>query len=530
MPPRQNDIDIIFRRESVASVIINSIGAFMTFFYLNVIDPVPTAEKSIRSLESVTSFIFIAIVATSLYVGLSWGNRLKRNFRKWHTLITTGEVDIADVPEKIKQDVLNFPFYAASIAAIMWVSASIVAAYVTESSRVFFSLLGWGGFISVTLLYFVDDLVWRPIIPVFFPDGRLSKVKAFHLPIFWKLLITFFFIGILPPILLARLTWQRVNTLFIVQNSENLLENLLVLQVFILGASVAASIILAYFITQGITNPIEMLREAIGYIQKGDFDAKVEVITGDELGYLGEHFNQMTAELRQKETLRSTNVQLREQLKKIRSLEATVREQAKEAERHRMARDLHDTLTQSLHSLVLMAATSQHLLEIEDFTALSDSIQLLSTSARQSLREMRLLLHELQLSEEKQIDLEEALTTRLRIVENQIGAKTELEIEGERFLSQAYKNEIFYIVLEALNNSTKHGLAEKIFISIQATPEKIEMLIKDNGSGFSTKPLTKGMGLENMRFRAEKLGGKLEIVSSLNEGTAVRLSVIERVV
>ncbi len=300
----QNDIEVLLRRESVASAIINGIGAFMTFFYLNVIDPEPKTGKSITAPENFASFVFIVILITFIFIGLSWGNRLKKNFKKWYYLVQTGETAAADVPEKIKRDLLNFPFYATGIAAIMWLSASIMAAYATESSRVFFSLLGWGGIIATTLLYFVEELLWRPIIPVFFPDGNLSKVKALHLPIFWKLLIAFFFIGILPPALLARLTWQRVNTLFVVSNAEILLENLLILQIFILGASVTASIGLALFITYSITDPIEMLSKAIKLVQKDDLNAKVLVTTSDELGYLGEHFNQMTAELRLKEKLR----------------------------------------------------------------------------------------------------------------------------------------------------------------------------------------------------------------------------------
>lgn len=324
----QNDIKIVLRRESIASALINGIGAFMTFFYLNVIDPAPTAEKSIKAPDSFASFIFIAIVAGSLFVGLSWGNRLKKKFEEWYLLIKSGEIAPENIPQKTKRDLLNFPFYAAGIALTMWFSASIIAAYVTESSRVFFSLLGWGGVIAVTMLYFVEDLLWRPIIPVFFPDGNLSKIKAVHLPIFWKLFIAFFFIGILPPLLLARLTWQRVSTLFVVPNHEILLENLLILQVFILGASIAASIGLAFFITYGITNPVEALRKTIDRIKNNDFDAKVPVTTNDEIGYLGEHINQMTAELRQKEKLHNTNTVLREQLAKIQSLEAALREQA----------------------------------------------------------------------------------------------------------------------------------------------------------------------------------------------------------
>ena len=201
-------------------------------------------------------------------------------------------------------------------------------------------------------------------------------------------------------------------------------------------------------------------------------------------------------------------------------------ELTREKERRRLARDLHDTLTQSLHSLVLMADTSQRLLKKERFSDLPESMQLLSDSARQSLREMRLLLHELQLSEDKPINLQEALSTRLGIVENQIGIKTELKIDGQEYLSKTFNREIFYIVIEALNNAIKHSYAKHICVSIQTSPEKVEVIVKDNGRGFDTKPfVTQGMGFQNMKYRAEKLGGVLKIISTPRDGTELRLSV-----
>ena len=201
------------------------------------------------------------------------------------------------------------------------------------------------------------------------------------------------------------------------------------------------------------------------------------------------------------------------------------REASREKERRRLARNLHDTLTQSLHSLVLMADTSKRLLEKEQHDALPETIQLLSDSARQALREMRLLLHELQLSEDKQINLQESLSTRLGIIENQIGIKTELKINGQAYLSKIFSKELFYIIIEALNNAIKHSNAKKILVSIQASPEKVELLVKDDGRGFGTKPLVdEGMGFHNMKYRTEKLGGILKITSTPRKGTEVKLS------
>ena len=310
---KKQDIELIFRNESIASGIVNAIGAFVTFFYLNVIDPAPTAGESVRTLEPIATFIFIAIFATFFISGIGWGNKLKSTFKKWVSLIESGEKSPADVPQSIKRDVLNFPLYAAGIAVLMWLSSSLIAAYITWSYRVFIGLLGWGGLVAVTLLYFVDDLLWRPIIPIFFPDGNLRAVKSFHLPILWKLLIVFLFTGILLPTVLVNLSWQRAQTLLYAPNPELVLENLRILQIFILSASVVASVGLAFFITRGITNPLKALRNAMERVQEDNFDVRVVVTTNDELGYLGERFNQMTSELQQKEMLRNVNSLLREQ-------------------------------------------------------------------------------------------------------------------------------------------------------------------------------------------------------------------------
>jgi len=255
-------------------------------------------------------------------------NKHKRNFKKWYYLIEAGEKSPEDIPQNVKRNVLNFPLYAAGMAALMWFSSSVIAAYVTGSSRVFIGLFGWGGLTAVTLLYFLDDLLWRPIVPFFFPDGNLNEVRAFRLPMFWKLLIVFLFTGILLPTLLVALTWQRAQMLLSVPNPETVLANLRILQIFILIASGLTSVGLAFFTTRGVTSPLVALRIAMRRVQEGDLDAKVVVTTNDEIGYLGERFNQMTAELRQKEILFNTNIQLRDQLAKIKALETALREQA----------------------------------------------------------------------------------------------------------------------------------------------------------------------------------------------------------
>jgi len=309
-------------------MVVNTVGALMTFIYLTVIDPVPTGTNSIRPLESFSSIVFVVLLAGGFLIGESWGNRIKKNVLQWGRRIQSGEIAAAAVPETVKRNVINFPLYGAGIAGLMWLMASLMAGYVTSSSRVLFGLLGWGGLVAVVWLYFIDDILWRPVVAVFFPQGKLSEVRAFRLPIMVRLVVVFLFAGITPTVMLAVLSWQRLQLILTSPNPETILDNLRLLQLFLVAANITASVGLAFFITRGITKPLEALRSAMESVQQGNMDTKVAVTSNDELGYLGERFNQMTAELRQKEQVLDANVQLREQLAKIQELETALREQA----------------------------------------------------------------------------------------------------------------------------------------------------------------------------------------------------------
>ena len=294
----------ISRKENIASFLINGIGALTTFFYLNVIDPAPVTESKVTSIDAGNMIVFIFVGVLTLFLGIVLGNKLEKRIKEWYVLIKSGEKKPSDMPMNIKRDILNFPLYSTGVTATMWVLAGVIFGILNQSFRVFAGITIAGGFVASTMLYFVGDLFWRPIIPFFFPDGNLSEVRAFRLPVLGKLLIVFLFIGILPPTLLVNLSWQRVQLLLVAPNPDAVLENLRLLQIFILSASVITSIGLAIFTTRSITNPLDALRKAMGRVKRNDLDTRISVTTNDELGYLGENFNQMTAELRQKEMLR----------------------------------------------------------------------------------------------------------------------------------------------------------------------------------------------------------------------------------
>jgi len=77
------------------------------------------------------------------------------------------------------------------------------------------------------------------------------------------------------------------------------------------------------------------------------------------------------------------------------------------------------------------------------------------------------------------------------------------------------------LVQEALNNTLKHASASHISIELDTSLERVQLDIEDNGQGFDLETVAEGLGLGNMRTRAEKLGGQLSIISSPETGTRV---------
>jgi signal transduction histidine kinase len=192
-------------------------------------------------------------------------------------------------------------------------------------------------------------------------------------------------------------------------------------------------------------------------------------------------------------------------------------------ERRRLARDLHDSVTQSLHSLVLSAHTASNRLKQGDLTRLETSLDQLSEAARHALKEMRLLLYEMRLVPLQQVDMVEALHMRLEMVEGRAGIDGRLEVADGASWPKAWEGDLFCIASEALNNSLKYGQAAAVTVRLRGDPASLYLEIVDNGRGFDPQRFTGGMGLINMRERAERLGGRMEIHSAPGHGARIVL-------
>nr|HMQ54547.1 sensor histidine kinase [Anaerolineae bacterium] len=195
-------------------------------------------------------------------------------------------------------------------------------------------------------------------------------------------------------------------------------------------------------------------------------------------------------------------------------------------ERRRLARDLHDSVTQSLYSLSLFARSGREAATDGDSRRLETNLAEIEYGALQALQEMRLLLYELRAPLMEQEGLVQALETRLNLVERRAGLHVDYEVDlGRRILPRPVELELYRLAIEALNNTVKHAHAHQVQLWLQAINRHVKLKITDDGCGFDLRQKSGGFGLQGMQERVERLGGWLEIQSSPGHGTNVSIEV-----
>jgi signal transduction histidine kinase len=202
-------------------------------------------------------------------------------------------------------------------------------------------------------------------------------------------------------------------------------------------------------------------------------------------------------------------------------------EKAVAAERNRLARELHDSVTQSLYSLTLLAVAGQRMIEAEDLRQIAGNQARLGAIAQQALQEMRLLVYELRPLALESEGLLGALEHRLETVERRAGIQARAVVEGEIELAPDLEEELYGIAQEALNNALKHAKASQVVLSLRVADASVALEVADDGQGFDPAGIqdTGGLGLISMQERADKIGGQLSVDSAPGEGTRVKVSV-----
>jgi signal transduction histidine kinase len=196
-------------------------------------------------------------------------------------------------------------------------------------------------------------------------------------------------------------------------------------------------------------------------------------------------------------------------------------------ERNRLARDLHDSVTQALYGVTLYAEAAARQLASGEPEMAADHLREIRITSQESLREMRLLIFELRLPMLKRDGLAAVLHARLEGVEGRVGLETSFKADGDGRLPPDIEEGLYRIAQEALNNTLRHAQARSVSVSLHRNKETITLEIADDGQGFDPEKVEEhfGFGLRGMEERAARMGGNLEVESSPGQGTRIKVEV-----
>jgi len=195
-------------------------------------------------------------------------------------------------------------------------------------------------------------------------------------------------------------------------------------------------------------------------------------------------------------------------------------------ERNRLARELHDSVAQTLYGMTLQAEAATRKLAAGQYEAVANYLKFFRDSTQQTLLETRLLIFELRPPILDEVGLIAALRSRFEAVESRSNLDYQLDFAGVETLPSLVETGLYRITLEALNNIQKHAHASKVNLSIQQFSKQVRLEIRDNGVGFDIDTrVSQGYGLQGMRERAEQLGGSFDLQSKPNDGTSIIVEV-----
>jgi signal transduction histidine kinase len=196
-------------------------------------------------------------------------------------------------------------------------------------------------------------------------------------------------------------------------------------------------------------------------------------------------------------------------------------------ERNRLARELHDSVTQTLFTSVLLSETGLTLLGGEHPEAAAE-LRRSQELARQALEEMRSMIFELRPPELASDGLLPAVRKHVEILRRVHGVRIRLRATGERRLRGRTEREVFRILQEALANAVRHARPTTVDVGVDMAPGRLVVVVSDDGVGFDPSASAlraRHLGLTSMDERAAALGGRLQVTSAPGRGTSIRAEV-----
>lgn len=270
---------------------------------------------------------------------------------------------------------------------------------------------------------------------------------------------------------------------------------------------------------------LELLREVMISLEKGNLSRKVPPLGEDEIGRLGDQLNQITMKWEDQVTslqrLSNNNAQLAQKAKYSAIVE----------ERQRLARELHDAVSQQLFAISMTATAVGRTLDKDfdkaHFERAKRQIHLIEEMASVAQSEMRALLLHLRPVHLEGKRLAEGLLELLQELMAKVPMEMAWELDEEVRLPKGIEDHLFRIVQEAMSNALRHSKATKLEVRLtQPSADTIRLLIRDNGVGFDMDAKKHASyGIVTMKERVNEIGGSLNLITAPGKGTRIDIRV-----
>lgn len=287
-----------------------------------------------------------------------------------------------------------------------------------------------------------------------------------------------------------------------------------------ISISVGLGAVFGFYQSYHVRKRLESIRDSVLQMEKGNLSRPIPSLGEDEVGRLGEQLTRMSKKWEEQvsslQRLSTNNAQLAEKARFTAIIE----------ERQRLARELHDAVSQQLFAISMTATAVGRTLEKEDFDRALRQVNLIEEMAAVAQSEMRALLLHL-----RPVHLEgKPLVEGLRELLHEMKAKVPMDIVFEMddgiTLLKGIENHIFRIVQEALSNALRHAKATRMEVKLLKRADGIRVMIRDNGVGFEldVKKQT-SYGLSTMQERVNEIGGSMQLITAPGKGTRIEIRI-----
>ncbi len=302
----------------------NMLGGATTFFYFKFF--LPTTEHNSATPGYYDVLIFLAGMTLLIALGFFL---FKRKSGRTLYAVAEGRRDISEFDESmvhhLQRSALQYPMVVTVISFLVWNLAGFIFGFLEPvftakifhlptpdlllCLRQFLGIILLGGGVTCMVLFFVLENAWRPLIPRFFPQGRLNRVKhVFKISVRKRFLVVILGIILIPFPIIATTIVTKIQQLHLadaVTRSE-LISSLYWELFFISMDSLTIAFILAYFLAKSISTPLFKIKMAIKAVENNDLDSRVEIMSNDELGDVAQGINDMIVSLNESQRERDS--------------------------------------------------------------------------------------------------------------------------------------------------------------------------------------------------------------------------------